>query len=92
MKISKEGVAITKRFFEAIELLKAQKTIRGLQTFTRNNNINYWNITTVRNNPEVSVLKPEWINFLVTDYDISAEWIITGKGNVFNKNVQKLIF
>lgn len=34
MKISKEGIAITKRFFEAIDMLKAQKRIRGLKTFT----------------------------------------------------------
>lgn len=32
MKISKEGIAITKRFFEAVDMLKAQRRIRGLKT------------------------------------------------------------
>ena len=56
MNISKEGIAITKRFFEAIDMLKAQKRMRGLLTYTKAHDINYWNINTVRNQPEVSVL------------------------------------
>ena len=31
MNISKEGVSVTIRFFEAIDMLKAQKRIRGLE-------------------------------------------------------------
>ena len=77
MNISKEGIAITKRFFEAIDMLKAQKRMRGLLTYTKAHDINYWNINTVRNQPEVSVLKPEWIAYLVLDYGISADWILT---------------
>lgn len=79
MNISKEGIAITKRFFEAIDMLKAQKRMRGLLTYTKAHDINYWNINTVRNQPEVSVLKPEWIAYLVLDYGISADWILTEK-------------
>lgn len=83
MKISPEGIAITKRFFEALEMLKAQKRIRGLLTFTKAHDINYWNINTVRNQPEVSVLKPEWLVYLIQDYNVSAEWLLTGKGGMF---------
>lgn len=84
MNISPEGVAITKRFFEAINMLKAQKRIRGLQTFTRAYGINRWNLNTVKSQPEVSVLKPEWIAYLVRDFGISSDWIILGKGGMFN--------
>lgn len=83
MKISQEGIEVTKRFFEAIDMLKAQKVIRGLQTFTREHDINYWNITTVKNQPEVSVLKPEWIVYIVRDFGISADWILLGRGGMF---------
>ncbi|MEG1729985.1 MAG: hypothetical protein RR280_10655, partial [Bacteroidaceae bacterium] len=76
MNISKEGIAVTNRFFEAIDMLKAQKVIRGLQTFTNANDINRWNLNTVKAQPEVSVLKPEWIVYLVRDYGISADWIL----------------
>lgn len=48
MKISKEGIAITKRFFEAVDMLKAQRRIRGLKTFTRKHNITRTNIANVR--------------------------------------------
>ncbi|WP_106828153.1 hypothetical protein [Parabacteroides pacaensis] len=83
MKISPEGIAITKRFFEALDMLKAQKRIRGLLTFTKAHDINYWNINTVRNQPEVSVLKPEWLGYLIQDYNVSAEWLLTGEGGMF---------
>lgn len=85
MNISREGVLVTKRFFEAIDMLKAQKKIRGLQTFTNRYEINRWNLVTVRTQPEVSVLKPEWIVYLVRDYGISAEWILLGRGGMFSE-------
>lgn len=82
MNISKEGIAVTNRFFEAIDMLKAQKKIRGLQTFTRQYDINRWNLNTVKLNPNKSVLKPEWIVYLVRDFNISSEWILLGKGSM----------
>lgn len=85
MNISREGVLVTKRFFEAIDMLKAQKKIRGLQTFTNRYEINRWNLVTVRTQPEVSVLKPEWIVYLVRDYGISADWILLGRGGIFSE-------
>lgn len=84
MNISKDGLAVTRRFFEAIDMIKVQKRIRGLQTFTRAYNINHWDLNTVKSNPDRSVLKPEWIVYLIRDYNISAEWILLGKGNMFN--------
>jgi len=85
MNISNDGIAITKRFFEAIECLRKTKKIRGLQTFTRSHNMNYWNTCTVRNQPDKSVLKPEWLAWLVQDYSISALWLLTGEGEMTGK-------
>lgn len=82
MKISKTGVEITERFFIALECLKQAKTIRGIKTFTDENDINRWNLYTVKDNPESSILKPEWLSILVKDYGISAEWLLTGKGRM----------
>lgn len=86
MKISQEGIAITKRFFAAIDRLREEKKIRGLQTFTREQGINYWNLNTVKKQPERSVLKPEWLYYLVTNYGISSEWLITGNGEFYREN------
>lgn len=85
LKVSDEGVAISKRFFEAIEELKAQKRIRGLQTFTRNHKLRRWGVTCVKFYPETHVLRPEWIYYLHQDYKVSVEWIILGKGSMFEE-------
>jgi hypothetical protein len=85
MNISREGIEVTNRFFEAIDMLKAQKTIRGLQTFTTKYELNRWNVNTVKWNPEKSILKPEWMVYLVRDYNISADWLLTGRGGIFSK-------
>lgn len=85
MKISPDGVAITKRFFLAIDVLITQKKIRGLNTFTTMYGINYWNLCTLRNDPSIRVLKPEFLAYLVRDFGISAEWLLTGVGSMFNE-------
>lgn len=83
MNIPKEGIEITNRFFLALETLRNEKKIRGMQTFTRAHNINRWNLVTVRDNPERSALKPEYIYYLCKDYHISPEWIILGTGEFY---------
>lgn len=81
--VAKEGVEVTKRFFQAIDMLKSQKKIRGLQTFTREYDINRWNMNTVKFNPELYSLKVEYIVFLCRDFNISPEWVLLGRGNMF---------
>lgn len=91
MKISADGVDITKRFFEAINELVKRGKMRGLQTFTRRYGINYWNMTTLKNAPASHVLKPEWLYYIVRDYGVSPEWLLTGFGHVFTRNDTKMI-
>lgn len=85
MKISQEGISVTNRFFEAVAALRKRKVIRGLQTITRRYGMNRWNVVNVRNHPNRCVLKPEWIVYLVRDYGVSAEWLLLGKGDMFNE-------
>lgn len=68
--ISEEGIAISKRFFEAIETLKAQKKIRGLQTFTRNNNLHRWNVNCVKFYPDKQDVSSAFGNFIVSTANI----------------------
>ena len=44
---SPESQAIVKRFFAALYRLKDDKKIRGQQTFTREYDINRWNLNTL---------------------------------------------
>lgn len=86
MNISMQGVEITNRFFQAIDILIANKVIRGLATFTRAHNINRWNLVTVRKDPEHNYLRTEYIQYLCKDYNISPRWIIMGTGAFYEYN------
>lgn len=80
---------IVKRFFEALQLLKAAKVIRGKQTFTRRYGINRWNMNTLEKDPSRDIFQPAWLTYLVEDYDISPLWLLTGKGSFYASNSQK---
>lgn len=87
MNITKDGIAITNRFFQAIEILKSEKRIRGLQTFTRNHNLNRWNMVTLRNDPSSRYLQAEWIAWLCSDYNLSPDWILYGTGQFYRNGI-----
>lgn len=83
MCISPEGVAITERFFKAIDILTEAGHFRGLQTFTTLYGINRRNLIHVKDSPHNSVLKPEVLVLLVKHHNVSAMWLLTGEGSVF---------
>jgi hypothetical protein len=82
---NEEGVKIVERFFEAIYDLKEKKRIRGKQTFTKKYNINNRNFWLLEQDKSRDILQLAWIKHLVTDFGVSAEWIITGQGRMYTK-------
>ena len=82
LNVSSEGAAITKRFFHAIDALIVQRKLRGLNTFAQRYNINYWNLCTLRKEPERRVLKVEYVSFLVRDFGVSPTYILLGVGSI----------
>jgi len=82
LNVSSEGTAITKRFFHAIDVLIVQRKLRGLNTFAQRYNINYWNLCTLRKEPERRVLKVEYVSFLVRDFGVSPTYILLGVGSI----------
>ena len=89
MSISKEGQEITKRFFQAIDILAEANYFRGLQTFTTRYGLNRRNLQHVKESPANTVLKPEVMAHLVSDYGISGTWLLTGEGTVFQDGSNK---
>lgn len=85
LNISNQEIAITKRFFEVIDMLIAQKRIRGLQTFTRNHDLNFGNMVTLKNYPDTHSLKPICISYLVRDFDVCANYVLLGIGPMFKR-------
>lgn len=83
LNITPAGLAITKRFFLAVDVLIGQRQIRGMKTFTDLYGINYWNFSSLRKEPARRMLKPEWLTYLVSDFGVNADWLLTGVGSMF---------
>lgn len=80
---------VVARFFEAIYRLKADKVIRGKQTFTRKYGINRWNFNTLEKEPERDIFQAAWLTYLVRDYNVSARWLLTGEGEFYARRVEQ---
>ena len=40
-------------------------------------------MNTLKNDPEIRFLKPEYLAYLVRDFDISTEWLLLGRVGMF---------
>lgn len=81
---TKDSQKIIRRFFQALQYLKDQRIIRGKQTFTRQFGINRWNMNTVEKEPSRDMFQTAWLSYLVTEYGVSAEWLLTGRGAILS--------
>lgn len=70
------------RFFQALYHLKEQRVIRGKQTFTRRFGINRWNMITLEKDKSRDIFQAAWLSYLVNEYGVSAEWLLTGRGEI----------
>ncbi len=81
---------IQKRFFEAIDILIESKKITGLLPFCKEYNLHrpkYSNIRSLvkENKPGTGykLIDIDALAYLVDDYKISADWLLTGRGGMF---------
>ena len=85
---TEDSQKIVSRFFQALYYLKSEKIIRGKQTFTNRHGINRWNMNTLEKDMSRDIFQPAWLSYLVDDYGVSAEWLLTGKGEIMHGNVR----
>lgn len=89
--VSPQTLQLQKRFFEAIDELIAKEKLAGLQTFCTTHNLHkakYSNLRSAARNPEhesaYKFIDIDAIIYIVTDYGVSCQWLITGKGKMFS--------
>lgn len=80
------GQQIVTRFFIAIHELKNRRRIKGVQTFTNKYGINRGTFWTIESNPQRKSFDVGWLNYLVKDYNVNPDWLLTGKGSMFNED------
>lgn len=82
---SEQTKAIMQRFYDTLQFLKDNKTIRGTATYCNRYGIDRRHLLAQSHDLNKGFFEVSWIVPLVTDFNISAQWLLTGKGGMFNK-------
>lgn len=82
---TEETLEIIARFFQTIDFLISAKQIRGKATYCRNYNIDRRHFVAQSKNHFLGYFQTSWLLGLIKDYNISADWLLTGKGDMFKK-------
>lgn len=80
--MNEENKQIVERFFEALQFLKENGTIRGEHTFVTKYGINNQNLYQLKQDMTRKIFNPCWLTYLVRDYGVSADWLLTGEGEI----------
>lgn len=80
-----ETIAVISRFFAAIDALIAMKKIRGKATYCRIANINRINFDTQSKDYSRGFFQVSWLIPLVKGFNVSSDWLLLGKGDMFRK-------
>lgn len=82
-----DTIAIISRFFAAVDALVAMKKIKGKASYCRIADINRLNFDSQSKDYTKGYFQVSWLIPMVRDYNISSDWILLGKGEMFDKQV-----
>ena len=71
------------RFYSALDAIIAKKEIRGVATYCRLYEIDRRNFIAQRKDPERGWFQLSWLQPMVKEYGVNAEWLLTGFGRMF---------
>jgi transcriptional regulator with XRE-family HTH domain len=79
-----DSSAIIVRFFEALQELKRLKIINKTN-FAKKYGINLRNFWQLERDKSRDIMQVAWLSYLVNDFGVSADWLLTGKGEIMKK-------
>jgi hypothetical protein len=82
---TEDSKKVVERFFEVLAILKMKKVISGKVTFVKRYGINNRNFWLLEQNKSRNIFQVSWLSYLVNDYGVSAEWLLTGNGEMFKE-------
>lgn len=77
---------IMERFYAALDAIIESKKIRGVNTYCRLYDIDRRNLIAQRKDLERGWFQVSWLYPMVREYGISARWLLTGFGKMFDDN------
>ncbi len=77
---------IIQRFYDALDAIIAMKKIRGVNTYCRLNDIDRRNFLAQKKDLDRGWFQVSWLQPIVREYGVSARWLLTGFGKMFNEN------
>ena len=81
------NTAITKqiieRFYSSLDAIIAMGKIKGIATYCRLYDIDRRNFYAQRKDLDRGWFQVSWLHPMVSEYGVSAEWLILGRGRMF---------
>lgn len=81
---SPDTIAIMERFYEALDLCLEQKLLKTINGFCSDNGIDKRHLYAQRKDLGKGFFEVSWILPLINNCGISANWMLTGKGLMFD--------
>ena len=76
---------IMERFYSALDAIIESKKIRGVNTYCRLYEIDRRNFIAQRKDLDRGWFQVSWLQPMVREYGVSARWLLTGFGIMFDK-------
>lgn len=74
---------IVTRFFMALDALYAVGEIERMVHFEQAAGINHASLYKLRKDHSRHLIRPYWLAYIVKHYGVSADWLLLGRGRMF---------
>jgi hypothetical protein len=86
IKEVKESKEVTDRFLLAFDALYYKGAIKNINAFCEKHDVSRSAIYSLIKERKTKWFRGEWLVFLARDYGVSAHWLLTGEGSMFEKS------